>query len=406
MKGMNDLFSKELQSRRLVASKAIHVFENYGFSEIQTPILEELSLFVRSVGENTDIVSKEMYSLEDRDGTKICMRPENTAGAVRALIENNLVSEDQEAKVFYIGPMFRRERPQKGRLREFTQIGAEFLGISAATADIEFLAMLHDWLSSLPIGQIKLVINSLGQPNERNEYLKALRAYFEPLTEKLCVDCQKRLTNNVLRLLDCKNETCSKLADAAPSIHSYLAEESKQHFEAIQAGLKQLNIPFQISNRLVRGLDYYTRTVFEFIAESGLGAQNTLAGGGRYDNLVKELGGPDVPAIGMAAGLERIILLMRENGLVLDEKRPDLSLVAADSMGRQKAFELLILLRRKGLFVDFDHKERSVKSQMRRADRLRSKEALVLGTQEVESGKAKIKSLDSGETREVELSDL
>src|SRR3989338_3608517 len=272
MKGMNDLFSKDLQIRRLVCSKAIHIFENYGFSEIQTPILEELSLFVRSVGENTDIVSKEMYSLEDRDGTKICMRPENTAGSVRALIENNLISADQEAKIFYIGPMFRRERPQKGRLREFTQIGAEFLGSPSPTVDIEFIAMIHDWLSELPIGKIKLIINSLGQPNERAEYLKALRAYFEPLQNQLCVDCQRRLDKNILRLLDCKNENCSKLADLGPSILSYLGEESKNHFQQVQNSLSKLGIEFQVSDKLVRGLDYYTRTVFEFVAESGLGA--------------------------------------------------------------------------------------------------------------------------------------
>lgn len=406
MKGMNDLFSKDLQTRRLVSSKAIHIFENYGFSEIQTPILEELSLFVRSVGENTDIVSKEMYTLEDRDGTKICMRPENTAGTMRALIENNLISADQEAKVFYIGPMFRRERPQKGRLREFTQIGAEFLGSQAPSVDVEFLAMIHDWLSSLPTGNIKLLINSLGEPSERQDYLKTLRAYFEPLKDQLCADCQRRLTQNTLRLLDCKNPTCIALVEKSPSILDSLGAESKQHFFDVQSGLKNLDVAFEVSHKLVRGLDYYTRTVFEFIAESGLGAQNTVAGGGRYDGLSKELGGPDVPGIGMAAGLERLVILMEEGGFILEPKRPDLCLVAADPVGREKALELLIALRRKDLFVEFDHKERSVKSQMRRADRLKSKEVLVLGSQEVESGKAVIKNLDSGETREVKLSDL
>lgn len=406
MKGMNDLFSKDLQIRRWIISQAISVFEKYGFSEIQTPILEELSLFVRSVGENTDIVSKEMYTLEDRDGTQICMRPENTAGALRALIENNRISADQEAKIFYVGPMFRRERPQKGRLREFTQIGAEFVGSALPTVDIEFIAMIHDWLSMLPIGQIKLVINSLGQPGERSEYLSALRTYFEPLINQLCVDCQRRFNKNILRLLDCKNTTCSRFIDPAPSIHQYLGQESKEHFEMLQAGLSKLGIAFQISNRLVRGLDYYTRTVFEFIAESGLGAQNTVAGGGRYDGLSKELGGPDVPGIGMAAGVERIILLLEENGFALDLKRPDLSLVYADSVGRQKAFELLFALRKKNLWVDFEHKERSVKAQMRRADKLGSKEVMVLGSQEVASGQAIIKSLDSGKTRVFDITFL
>lgn len=400
---MNDLFSTELQSRRWVCSQAIHAFGNYGFSELQTPILEELSLFVRSVGESSDIVSKEMYALEDRDGTPICMRPEGTAGALRALIENNKLAQDQEAKIFYIGPMFRRERPQKGRLREFTQIGAESLGCADPMADIEFLTMIHDWLSALPIGQLKLVINSLGEPDERSEYLKALRAYFEPVNTELCADCGRRLQKNILRLLDCKNPICSQLADAAPKIQDYLGEDSKNHFESVKQGLTRLNISFEVSNRLVRGLDYYTRTVFEFVALSGLGAQNTVAGGGRYDKLSKELGGPDVPGIGMAAGLERLILLMDENGFKPELKRPYCTLVAADPVGREKAFELLFTMRRKGLFADMDLKERSVKSQMRRADRIAAQHVLVLGSQEVETGKAMLKNLDSGESQELSL---
>lgn len=403
MKGMNDLFAPDLQVRRWILAQAIPIFENYGFSEIQTPILEELSLFVRGVGKNTDIVSKEMYVLEDRDGTEICMRPENTAGALRALIEHNLISTEQEAKIFYVGPMFRRERPQKGRLREFTQIGAEFLGSSSHTADVEFIAMIHDWLSALPIGKIKLLINSLGQSNERSNYLKVLEAYFEPLQSTLCPDCQRRFNKNILRLLDCKNKTCSQLASLAPSILDYLSTESKTHFDQVQANLTKLGIEFQVSHQLVRGLDYYTRTVFEFVSDSGLGAQNTIAGGGRYDRLSQELGGPDVPGLGVAAGLERLVLLMMENGFRLDSRRPDLSVIYADPIGRQKAFELLFQLRRQGLWVDFEHRERSVKSQMRRADKLGSKEVLVLGAQEVESGQATLKALDSGKTRDFTL---
>ncbi|MES2504885.1 MAG: histidine--tRNA ligase [Myxococcota bacterium] len=403
---MPDLFSTELQTRRFIIGKAIHVFENYGLSEIQTPILEELSLFVRSVGESSDIVTKEMYALEDRDGTMICMRPEGTAGAVRALVQNNLLSAEQEAKIFYTGSMFRRERPQKGRLREFCQVGAEFLGCASASADIEFLAMVHDWLASLPIGPIKLAINSLGEPEERQVFMQALRAYFEPLTEQLCADCQRRMTQNTLRILDCKNPSCISLVEKAPRILDFFGADSKGHFEEVLNGLSKLGVAYEVSHKLVRGLDYYTRTVFEFIAESGLGAQNTVAGGGRYDGLVEELGGPKTPAIGMAAGVERLAILMQESGFALAEKRPDLSLVYADDIGRAKALELLFALRRKGMTVDFEHKPKSVKAQMRRADRLRAKEVLVLGQREVESDSAKIKSLDSGEMRDVTLSAL
>ena len=406
MKGMNDLFSKELQARRWIIQKALQAFESYGFSQVQTPVLEELSLFVRSVGKTTDIVSKEMYALEDRDGTPICMRPENTAGTVRALLEHHKLTQEQECKVFYVGPMFRRERPQKGRLREFTQVGAEFFGTDAPTADVELLSMLHQWLLSLPIGKIKLLINSLGQPQERAEYLKALRTYFEPLRDQLCSDCQRRLETNTLRLLDCKNKTCSKLADESPSILDFLQEESKQHFEAVKNGLTQLGIEFEITKKLVRGLDYYTRTVFEFIAESGLGAQNTVAAGGRYDNLVEELGGPSVPATGFAAGIERLVILAEENGLSLDEKRPDLVLVYADDTGREKLPAIAHQLRQKNIWVDFEHRKKSVKAQMRRADRMKAKEVLVLGTREIENDEGQLKALDTGDTRFVQVSNL
>ncbi len=404
MKGMNDLFSDELRLRRYVIGKASETFERFGFSEIQTPVLEELSLFLRSVGESSDIVTKEMYALEDRDGTKICMRPEGTAGVVRALVEHHKVSTDQEAKVYYVGSMFRRERPQRGRLREFSQIGAEFLGVSEPTADVEVLAMLHTWLSSLQLGELTLLINSLGQPDERAGYLQALRDYYTPLTSQLCADCQRRLTQNVLRLLDCKNPNCSALADKAPSILEFLGEDSKLHFEQVKSGLKQLGIEFKVSSRLVRGLDYYTRTVFEFVAESGLGAQNTVAAGGRYDNLVAELGGSSTPAFGFAAGVERLVLLLEENSFKLPESRPDFSLVYADDLGKSKVFELAQAWRLKGLWIDFEHKTKSVKAQMRRADRMRCKEVIVIGAREVESGEGQAKMLDSGEIRVCRIS--
>ncbi|MBH1988691.1 MAG: histidine--tRNA ligase [Myxococcaceae bacterium] len=403
---MNDLFAKELEIRKVICDKAIHAFQVYGYEQLQTPVLEQLSLFARSAGENSDIVSKEMYSLEDRDGTLLCMRPEGTAGAVRALVDSGYFNQDPEVKAFYIEPMFRRERPQKGRLREFTQIGAEYFGVPTPEADIEFLAMIYDWLSSLPIGPIELVINSLGESSERQHYLDALQVFYTPLQEKLCSDCQRRLTKNVLRLLDCKEPKCIALAENSPQLSKYLGETSLTHFETVQQGLRNLFIPFRVSNNLVRGLDYYTRTVFEFVSHSGLGAQNTIAGGGRYDGLVEELGGLKVPAIGMAAGLERLVILLEEQGYQPELKRPVCTLVYADEPGQKKAFELLMAGRRQGLYLDMDPKNRSVKSQMRRADRKQSQFAVVLGENEVLSGTAQLKSLADGNSQPMELTAL
>ncbi len=403
VKGMNDLFCPELNIWQKVEKTTAEIFSAYGFQEIRTPILEELSLFVRSVGEETDIVGKEMYVLKDRDEKLLSLRPEGTAGVVRAVIENNKVGLDGEMKSFYIGPMFRRERPQKGRLRQFHQIGAEFLGVSEPTVDVEVIAMLHDLLSALGLQNLRLILNTLGQPEERVDYAKALYDYFVLHADNICSDCQRRLQKNTLRILDCKQPHCIKIAEEAPLIQAFLSEESLSHFDEVQAGLSRLAIPYEVSPRLVRGLDYYNRTVFEMVASLGLGSQNAVAAGGRYDGLVKKLGGRDVPAFGFAAGIERIVLLLAEQVDAAPANLLDVVLIYADSVGKEKAFELLYDLRRKNMKADLDHKGRSVKAQMRRADRLGSKTVIVLGEKEVQEQRGQLKLLSTGETLSVSL---
>jgi histidyl-tRNA synthetase len=403
VKGMNDLFCPELNMWKRIEKTTSEIFSAYGFQEIRTPILEEFSLYTRGVGEESDIVSKEMYVLRDRDEKILSLRPEGTAGVVRAVIENSKVNLDGELKYFYIGPMFRRERPQKGRLRQFHQIGAEFFGVAEASVDIEVIAMLHDLLNALGLQNLKLILNTLGQAEERRNYIESLHDYFVLHSDCVCSDCQRRLEKNTLRILDCKQPKCIQISEDAPLIWGFLSKESLTHFDEVQAGLTRLLIPYDVSPRLVRGLDYYNRTVFEMVANSGLGSQNAIAAGGRYDGLVKKLGGSNVPAFGFAAGIERIALLLMEK-VGVDVVAPlDVVLVYADNIGKEKAFEFLYQLRRKNIKADLDHKGRSVKAQMRRADRLGSKTVLVLGQKEVQEQRAQLKLLTTGETLSVSL---
>lgn len=406
MKGMKDLFHNDLKIRHSIIKTAAEAFEKFNFVEIQTPILEKLDLFSRSVGFNTDIVSKEMYVFNNSDGDKICMRPENTAGVIRALIDNNLFYAKQNLKFYYIGSMFRHERPQKGRLREFTQIGAEFLGNATPDADAEFLIMINDLLAKLSINGVELIINSLGLPSEREGYFIVLRKYYDSLQDKLCINCQQRYVKNILRLLDCKHFECRLLADSAPSIYSHLTSESVHRFKLLQEILKGFNIKFTVSHKLVRGLDYYTGTVFEFISTSEDGSQNAIIGGGRYDKLVSDLGGPNIPAIGMALGLDRIVTLVKKTNYNVKVEKPILTLVSVDSVGRRKAFDLMIELRRIGIKVNYAYELLSVKSQMRRANKLNSSEVVVIGANEVKENSGIAKCLNSKNTRNVQFDNL
>ena len=403
VKGMHDLFEAELCTWRRVEQLATDVFLRFGYGEIRTPALEETQLFVRGVGEATDIVEKEMYTFQDRDkdGTLLTLRPENTAGVVRACIQSGKLHADAEVKVFYLGPMFRRERPAKGRFRQFHQLGAEAFGIDAPAVDVEMMAMLHTLLTELGLSGIELKVNSLGGPEDRPAYAEALRAYFGARKGELCPDCQRRLDTNVLRILDCKVPADQAIAAEAPRTLDYLSHPSRAHFEAVQRGLERLSIPYTVDPKLVRGLDYYTGTVFEALALSGLGAQNAVAGGGRYDNLVEELGGRPMPGIGFAAGIERIVLLLEESGRAEKPSPPHLMLVGADEAGREAAERLAHQLRQKGLRVELDLRGRSVKAQMKHADRSGVEQVMVLGSRELEAGAGELKHMAAGTVERV-----
>lgn len=403
VKGMNDVMGQEMASWRMVEEKARDICGRYGYQEIRTPLVEELALFSRGVGEGTDIVEKEMYVLSDRDGKELCLRPENTAGVVRAMVEHRSLTQETETKVFYIGNMYRRERPQKGRLRQFAQLGVEVFGLDAPSVDVEGITLLVDYLEALGLKGLRVIINTLGEPAEREGYVEALKSYFAKHEDALCEDCKRRLYKNTLRILDCKKPSCQLLIMQAPLLSDFLSEASMQHFEAVCKGLTDMGVAFERAPRLVRGLDYYTRTVFEVIATTGLGAQNAVGGGGRYDYLVQKLGGPATPAFGWAAGLERILILLEEAGLQELPLGPDVVLVSADSVGKEMIFALARDLRRLGLSVELDHASRSVKSQMRRADRLLAKAVLVLGEREITEGKGQLKLLADKNQLETEL---
>ncbi len=416
VKGMNDLLPGEVERYQRIESVARQVFARFGYGEVRTPILEKTALFVRGVGEDTDIVGKEMYTFEDRggdakSGTMVSLRPEGTAPAVRAAIEHNLFAQESLVRWFYAGPMFRRERQQKGRYRQFMQVGAEIYGASTAMADAELLDAGHQFLSELGIGQISLEINSLGDEACRPQYIQALIAYLQSHGSELCADCQRRLQTNPLRILDCKNENCKKITEQSPVVDNYLCVACKQHFLAVRDLLDGLNIPYAVNPRIVRGLDYYTRTVFEFVSraqgEGGLGSQNTVCAGGRYDRLVKSLGGPDVPAIGFAAGVERLAILMaaQEQNTAI-EKAPLLFLVTLDAASGKRAMHIASQLRKSGLAVDIDLRGGGLKSQMRRADKKKARFAMVLGESELASGQGKLKEMATGQELLVSLDNI
>jgi len=404
VKGMNDLLPTENPAWAWVEERFREVFGRYGYSEVRTPIVEETALFARSIGDSTDIVGKEMYTFGDRSGKKsLSLRPEGTAGAVRAYIEHSWSGREPVAKWWYMGPMYRYERVQAGRYRQFHQAGAEIFGVADPAIDAELLVML-DYLFrevfSLP--GVELRLNSLGDAEARPAYLAALREVMSPHREALCADCQRRLETNPLRLLDCKVPTCQPLVEGAPTLDAYLGDEARAHFEAVKGLLDAAGVAYTLSPRLVRGLDYYNRTCFEFVS-GDLGAQNAVCGGGRYDGLVKTLGGPDVPAIGFGLGLERLVSLVSE--AAPSAPAPALVMISAgDDESFQRCFRLTDALRRAGVSVDLDLRRGSVRSQMKRADKSGATYALVIGERELEEGEAALKPLrGEGEGRPVRL---
>ncbi|MBM4281277.1 MAG: histidine--tRNA ligase [Deltaproteobacteria bacterium] len=412
VKGMDDLFESDLSLWRHVELVARETFLAYGFGEIRTPILEETAVFVRGVGEGTDIVHKEMFTFDDggrpgdKDGTtSVCLRPENTAGVVRAMLEHGKLFADAYEQVFYVGPMFRREQPQAGRRRQFHQIGCEAFGTSEPGMDVAVMACVHTILDRLGLSSsTKLLLNTLGDPAERRGYTDALVAYFSAHEARLSDDSRRRLKENPLRILDSKDAGDRALAMAAPRPVDFLSDAARAHFDAVCAGLTRLSIPFSRDPFLVRGLDYYTRTVFEFVGEAGLGAQSTVAAGGRYDGLVETLGGRPTPAVGFAGGVERLVLMLKAVGAPAHGVAPELALVGADDGGRALCEQLAFGLRRQGVRVVVDVRGRGVKAQMKSADKSGARHSVVVGSAELGSGQGRVKNMATGDVSDVALS--
>ena len=403
IKGMNDILPGDIETWQFLEQKVREVFGTYGFSEIRTPAVEKTELFCRSIGETTDIVEKEMYTFSDKSDNSLTLRPEGTAPVMRSFIQNRLHTLDPVNKLYYMGPMFRYERPQKGRYRQFHQIGAEVIGVENPMIDAQLLAMLHHYFCEIGIDAVQLQINSLGCPECRPAYRQTLINYLEDRLDKLCADCQRRYRTNPLRVLDCKAQGCKEATAEAPSVLKHLCGACEEHFGAVKKHLGALEIPFVINARMVRGLDYYVRTTFELVTDQ-LGSQNAVAAGGRYDGLVESLDGPALPGIGFAIGVERLVLMKGE--AKVPAHRPDIFFAAMGDEAAEKAFVLMSQLQRAGIRAEMDYQGKSLKAQMRRANKLAARYALVLGEQELEAGVADLKNMDQSSQQKVTLAEL
>jgi histidyl-tRNA synthetase len=402
VKGMPDILPPITAAWQAVEAAARRVFLTYGYHEIRTPIVEPTELFRRGVGESTAIVEKEMYTFEDKGGSSLTLRPEGTASVVRAYIESGTCFAEPIARYYYLGPMFRRERPQKGRQRQFHQIGCELLGVTSPLADAEVIAMIDHFLGEAGVAEVSLELNSIGCAACRPAFNEALTAYFRSHESQLCADCARRLVRNPLRLLDCKNEGCAALVAQAPQIPDFWCADCAQHFGAVQQALRSMGVRFELNPRIVRGLDYYMRTAFEFTTTK-LGAQNAVAAGGRYDGLVASLGGPEIAGVGCAIGVERLVLL-REQAEAAAE---DLVFVATlGEKAQEAALPIIQRLRRDGVRVEWDYTARSLKAQMRRADKLAAESVVILGDDELARGEATVRNMRTKEQRAVRLADL
>lgn len=404
IKGFKDILPGEVENWQIFESSARRVFDSFGFFEIKTPLLEKTELFSRSIGLDTDIVSKEMYSFKDSKGRGLTLRPEATASVVRAYIQHRLYQKNPVQKLYTIGPMFRHERPQKGRFRQFYQINAELFGDPGPKSDADVIIMAMHLFEFVGLDCLSLNINSLGCPQCRPRFRDELKGYLVDKTDYLCPDCQRRSQTNPLRVFDCKVEGCKQIISDAPSILGFLCKECQVHFECLQEYLENSNIPFVLNHQLVRGLDYYTRTTFE-IQTQLLGAQNALAGGGRYDGLIKQLGGPDHPAIGFAVGVERVIALLEKCG-ASKTKKSDLFIASLGATAEKASFQWAMSLRKSGLWVEMDYGSKGLKSQMKKADRCRAKKVLIVGDDELATGKGILRDMETKVQEEVHLENI
>ena len=405
-RGTMDILPEDSPTWQYIENTARRVTKRYGFNEIRFPTFESTELFQRGVGSTTDVVQKEMYTFTDREGRSFTLRPEGTACVVRSLIENGKCSDTMPQKLYYLINCFRYEKPQAGRSREFFQFGTEVFGSASPMTDATLISLAHTLLTELGIKGVHLHINSIGCPDCRPAYRDALKSYFANRKTELCETCQGRLDTNPMRILDCKSPICSAIAEGAPKTIEHLCPACEEHFNALKSYLDAEGIPYTVNPSIVRGLDYYTRTVFEFIAD-GIGAQSTVCGGGRYDGLVKELGGPALPACGFAMGITRLILAMEASGVTVEKPEgPLLYIAPLGESARVKALSIVSALRKKGVYADCDIVGRSLKAQMKYADKIGAKFTLMLGDSEIESGKANIKNMEDSSQTEITLDEI
>lgn len=405
-RGTNDILPDDSLKWQYIEDTARDICTRYNYEEIRTPIFENTDLFQRGIGEATDIVEKEMYTFNDKGGRSITLRPEGTASVVRAFLEHKIYGQAQPTKYFYYGPMFRYERPQSGRYRQFHQMGVEVLGTDSPAIDAEVISLGLQILKELGLSDLEVHLNSVGCPVCREDYREELKNHFADNLEELCSDCQSRYDRNPLRILDCKSEGCQEYTVDAPKIIDSLCEDCTDHFKEVQNYLQRLDIDYIIDSSLVRGLDYYTKTAFE-IMYTGLGAQDTIFGGGRYDGLAEEIGDREIPGIGFAMGLERIILALEEQDIDLPLTTDlDLFITTIGQQAKETAFEYLYQLRQAGLKVEMDYLGRSVKGQMKCADRTNAQYSIILGGNELEKGTATVRNMETGEETEIKLNNL
>lgn len=405
-KGTKDIMMEQVYKWHYVEKKWKEICARYGFKEIRTPIFEHTELFQRGVGDTTDIVQKEMYTFEDHGGRSITLKPEGTSPAVRAFIEHKQYAEVQPIKLYYDIPCFRYEKPQSGRLRQFHQFGVETFGTTNMVADAEIIAIGYDFLTSMGVTDLTLEINSVGCPECRAKHRKALKDFLAPKYDQLCDTCKSRYEKNPMRILDCKSPIDQELVQGAPMMVDFLCDDCKNAFEDLQKNLDALEIPYVINPKIVRGLDYYTKTAFEFVTNS-LGAQGTVCGGGRYDNLVEEVGGPPIPGVGFGLGKERLLMLMEANGVEIPKPSDcDVFIATMGEAAKLYGQKLLFNLRRNDIKCQIDDLQRNFKGQFKYADRLGAKYAVVIGDNELETGVATLKDMEKGEQSEVKFDDL
>ena len=405
-KGTKDILPRDVYLWHHIEDAARKTAEAYAFKEIRTPVFEHTELFVRGVGDTTDIVNKEMYTFLDKGGRSITLRPEGTAGVARAFIENGLMSEALPAKMYYFISAFRYERPQAGRLREFHQFGCELYGAATPEADAEVISLAANFLKSLGLKEVSLRLNSIGCKSCRAAYHAALKEYFRPHLQNMCADCNARFEKNPMRIIDCKEEGCRRFTAGAPRMLDYLCDDCREAFEDLQKNLDALGIEYEVDPTIVRGLDYYTKTAFEFVTDA-IGAQGTVCGGGRYDHLVEEVGGPPIPGVGFGLGIERLLLLMENLGVEIPEPDAvDAFIAVMGDEAKACGLKLLRELRQKGLKVQMDTLARNVKGQFKYANRLGARYTVVIGDDEIKAGVVSLKKMATSEQREVKMENL